>query len=194
MCACPFVLFLCVCPFVLFCFCGFSFLFNLCVIKLSTLQSRVQPSTNEPDFIFADIFCTLNKHKIDNGGKRTVNSKVRSSGWCDRSYTLPVTTIMVSLVIILPVATGCVLLSVLTLSSTLPVGSWCLWPSVPPHFQLLQGVAASIVLAISSTLLFCLLQGVSSSKILAFSFAIRLVVKNHRHHLALVVFVLTKPM
>ena len=53
---------------------------------------------------------------MNNGGKKTVNSKVWSSGWCDWSNTLPVTTI------ILPVATGSVLLSVLTLSST-PVAS-----------------------------------------------------------------------
>ena len=110
--------FLSLCPFVLFCFYCFHFLFNLCVIKLSTLQSRVQPSTNEPDIIFADTFCTLNKHVWTMVARKlsTAKSGVLADvigpihfrllqSWC------------------LLVATGCVLLSVLTLSSTLPVAS-----------------------------------------------------------------------
>ena len=73
---------------------------------------------------------------------------------------------------------GCFLVSLAISSTTLSVATGCR--------------SLYTFLAIRSTWLFCLLQGVSSSKSLAFSFAIRLVVKNHRHHLALVKFVLTK--
>lgn len=67
--------FLSLCPFVLFCFYCFHFLFNLCVIKLSTLQSRVQPSTNEPDIIFADTFFILNKHVWTMVGRKLSTAK-----------------------------------------------------------------------------------------------------------------------
>ena len=118
--------FLCVCPFVLFCFCGFSFLFNLCVIKLSTLQSRVQPSTNEPDIIFAYTFCILNKNV----------------------WTMVVRELSTAKSGVLADVIGLILFRLLQ--------SWCLWQSYfrllqdvcysvswlsVPHFRLLLGVS-----------------------------------------------------